>query len=129
MLLRPILALEGNEAYPDGKGRSYYLHYLTTESTPYHDAIPDILKSYDPVTGLWPESPGYSFGTISLLLEFSSLLKRCGIDIIADNPILQKAALAVFPWMDERGKMIVFGDSRGGDANFVTFMLIHVKIR
>lgn len=121
MMLRPILALEENEAYPDGKGRSYYLHYLTTESTPYHDAIPDILKTYDPVTGLWPESPGYSFGTITMLLEFSTLLKRCGIDILADNPIMQKAALAVFPWMDERANMIVFGDSRGGAANFGTF--------
>ena len=121
MMLRPILALEENDAYADGKGRSYYLHYLTTESTPYHDAIPDILKSYDPVTGLWPESPGYSFGTITMLLEFSTLLKRCGIDIIAGNPIMQKAALAVFPWMDERANMIVFGDSRGGAANFGTF--------
>lgn len=121
MLLRPILALEENEAYPDGKGRSYYLHYLTTESTPYHDAIPDILKSYDPVTGLWPESPGYSFGTISMLLDFATLLRRNGIDIIADNPVLQKAALAVFPWMDDRANMIVFGDSRGGPANFGTF--------
>ena len=121
MMLRPILALEENDAYADGKGRSYYLHYLTTESTPYHDAIPDILKSYDPVTGLWPESPGYSFGTIAMLLEFSTLLKRCGIDIIAGNPIMQKAALAAFPWMDERANMIVFGDSRGGAANFGTF--------
>lgn len=121
MILRPILVLEENDAYPDGKGRSYYLHYLTTESTPYHDAIPDILKSYDPITGLWPESPGYSFGTISMLLDFATLLKRNGIDIIADNPILQKAALAVFPWMDDKANMIVFGDSRGGSVDFGTF--------
>ncbi len=121
IMLRPILALEENEAYPDGKGRSYYLHYLTTESTPYHDAIPDILKNYDSVTGLWPESPGYSFGTVSMLLDFATLLRRTGIDIIADNPVLQKAALAAFPWMDDRANMIVFGDSRGGSANFGTF--------
>lgn len=121
IMLRPILALEENETYPDGKGRSYYLHYLTTESTPYHDAIPDILKSYDSVTGLWPESPGYSFGTVSMLLDFATLLRRTGIDIIADNPVLQKAALAAFPWMDDRANMIVFGDSRGGSANFGTF--------
>lgn len=121
MILRPILALEENEAYSDGKGRSYYLHYLTSESTPYHDAIPDILKSYDPVTGLWPESPGYSFGTVSTLLEMATLLRRYGIDIVADNPVLQKAALAAFPWMDDRANMIVFGDSRGGSANFGTF--------
>lgn len=120
MLLRPILALEENGCYADGKGRSYYLHYLTTESTPFHDAIPDILKSYDPVTGLWPESPGYSFSTVSMLAEFSSLLMRCGMDILADNAILQKAALAMLPWMDSRGNLIVFGDSRGGKAGFGT---------
>lgn len=121
MMLRPILVLEENSAYPDGKGRQHYLHYLTTESTPYHDAIPDMLKSYDLITGLWPESPGYSFGTIQMLLDFSVQLQRTGMDIVAGNPILQKAALAAFPWMDERANMVVFGDSRGGSANFLTF--------
>lgn len=121
MLLRPILVLEGNKEYNDGKGREYYLHYLVNESTQYHDAIPDMLKVYDPVTGLWPESPGYSFGTIQMLLDWAILLKRAGVDIIADNPILQKAALAVFPWMDDAANMVVFGDSRGGSANFLTF--------
>lgn len=121
MMLRPILVLESNEAYEDGKGREYYLHYFTTESTLYHDALPDILQAYDPVTGLWPESPGYAFGTISMLLDMATMLKSSGIDIIADNLVMQKAAMAVFPWMDEQGNMIVFGDSRGGSANFSTF--------
>ena len=34
----------------------YKRQLLVNESTPYHDAIPDILKTYDRVTGLWPES-------------------------------------------------------------------------
>lgn len=89
MILRPILVLEENEAYPDGKGKDYYLHYLTNESTIYHDAIPDMVKTYDPVTGLWPESPGYSFGTIQMLLDWAILLKRSGIDVIADNPFAE----------------------------------------
>ena len=121
IMLRPILALEDNDAYADGKGRSCYLHYLTEETTPYHDAIPDIVKGYDAVTGLWPESPGYAFGVTNMLLDFATLLRRQGIDIIAQNPGLQKAALAVFPWMDANANMIVFGDSRGGSANFRTF--------
>ncbi len=121
IMLRPILALEDNDAYTDGKGRSYYLHYLTEESTPYHDAIPDILKGYNPTTGLWPESPGYAFGVTNMLLDFATLLREQGIDIIAQNPGLQKSALAVFPWMDANANMIVFGDSRGGTANFRTF--------
>ena len=121
IMLRPVLVLGNNEAYADGKGREYYLNFLVRESTPYHEAIPDILKSYDPVTGLWPESPGYSFGIVQMLLDWSGPLKRAGVDIIAGNPILQKAAMAVFPWMDDAANMVVFGDSRGGSANFQTF--------
>ena len=121
MILKPILALEDNDFYSDGKGRSYYLHYLTNESTAYHDAIPDILNGYDSVTGLWPESPGYAFGVTSILLDFATLLRRQGIDIIAENPVLQKCAMAVFPWMDYNCNMVVFGDTRGGNANFKTF--------
>lgn len=121
IMLRPMLVLDHNEAYADGKGKEYYLNLLVNESTPYHDAIPDILKTYDRVTGLWPESPGYSFGTVQSLLDWAAPLKRAGIDIIAGNPILQKAAMAVFPWMDDAANMVVFGDSRGGSANFQTF--------
>ena len=121
MMLRPILVLDGNEAYPDGKGKEYYLDFLVRTSTEYHEAIPGMLKNYDPVTGLWPESPGYSFGTIQMLLDWAIPLKRAGIDIIAGNSILEKAAMAVFPWMDEAANMVVFGDSRGGSANFLTF--------
>lgn len=112
MILRAILLLDNNEKY---------LHNLVEESSAYHDAIPDILTSYDPQTGLWPESPGYSFSVVNMLLEFSTLLSRRGIDIIESNPILERAAMAVFPWMDARGNMIVFGDSRGGAANFTAF--------
>lgn len=120
MMILPILMLDDDSQYADGHGRSYYLHYLINESTPYHDALPDILKVYDPETGLWPESPGYAFGTINMLTDFALLLKRQGIDIVKSNPIFQKAALAFLPWMDSRANMIVFGDSRGGPANFNT---------
>lgn len=121
VMLHPAMVLEGNNAYKDGKGKEYYLNLLVKESTPYHDAIPDMLKTYDPVTGLWPESPGYSFGTIQMLLDWSIPLNRAGMDIISGNPILQKAAMAVFPWMDDAANMVIFGDSRGGSANFQTF--------
>lgn len=100
MMLRPVLVLDSDEAYPDGKGKEYYLNLLVNESTPYHDAIPDMLKTYDPVTGLWPESPGYSFGTIQMLLDWAAPLKRAGIDIIAGNPIYRKRQWRYFlGWM------------------------------
>ena len=121
VLLRPILVLGPDNNYPDKKGRDYYLHYFISESTRYHDALPDILKAYDPATGLWPESPGYALGTISSLLDLALPVYLSGTDIVHDNPIMQKAALAVFPWMDARGNVVVFGDGRGGPGDFTTF--------
>lgn len=76
IIFASMLVLDHNEAYADGKGKEYYLNLLVNESTPYHDAIPDILKTYDRVTGLWPESPGYSFGTVQSLLDWAAPLKR-----------------------------------------------------
>ena len=111
MILRPMLLL----------GEQKYLDNLVSVSSEYHLAIPDILKEYDSQTGLWPESPGYSFSVINMLMEFSTLLTRYGLDVIEDNPMFHKAAMAVFPWMDERGNLIVFGDYRGGPANFNSF--------
>lgn len=121
VMIRPVLVLEDDSAYADRKGRNYYLNFLVKESTEFHEAIPGMLKNYDAVTGLWPESPGYSFGTIDMLLDWAMQLKNNGIDIVAGNPILEKAAMAVFPWMDDSANMVVFGDSRGGSANFLTF--------
>ena len=118
VMMAPILMLKDNEAYTDGHGQSYYLKYFLHESTEYHNALPDILAQYDKVTGLWPESPGYSFGTVGTLSNFANMLKRKGIDIVKDNPMLQKAALAMTQWIDPRGNFIVFGDYRGGPANY-----------
>ena len=125
MMLLPILMLDDNDSYADGHGRTYYLNHLLRESTPWHDALPDIIAGYDPETGLWPESPGYAFGTINMLTDFAILLKRQGIDIMQQSPMIQKAALAFLPWMDSRAHMIVFGDSRGGAANFGTIENLH----
>ncbi|MFA6676503.1 MAG: hypothetical protein WCS34_02795 [Bacteroidales bacterium] len=121
VIIRPILMLKSNDAYADGKGREYYLHFLLKESTKYRVDLPGMLAHYDSVTGLWPESPGYSFGTVNSILQWRVLLQRAGIDIIQDNPVMQKAALAVLPWMDSRGNLIVFGDGRGGSPYYETF--------
>lgn len=121
MLIRPILILDDDKDYPDGKGRQYYLHYLLEESTRYRACIPDILAGYNPVTGLWPESPGYGFGTVDMLTDWAMSLMQDGIDIIHGNSVLQKAAVAIFPWMDDRCNIVAFGDSRSGPANFTLF--------
>ncbi|MFI3279224.1 MAG: hypothetical protein R3Y55_01705 [Rikenellaceae bacterium] len=120
-IMAPILVLGSNDEYADGKGREYYLEYFLTKTTDYHECLIDILSYYDTTTGLWGESPGYAFGIITSVLDFAAMLQPIGIDIIADNPILQKAAQAILPWMDERGNLVVFGDTRGGMADFTIF--------
>ncbi len=120
-IMSPIVVLDSNDAYPDGKGREYYLEYFLTKTTDYHVALDGILEYYDPVTGLWNESPGYSFGTVVSILDFATMLYPLGVDIIKDNAILQKAAEAINPWMDSRGNLVVFGDTRGGVADFTIF--------
>lgn len=118
MILLPALTLDSDSAYSDGHGREYYLRHFLSVSTPWHEALPDIMKNYDAHTGLWPESPGYAFGIINTLCDFLVILKRQGIDILREFPFIEKAALAVIPWLDARGNMIVFGDYRGGHADF-----------
>ncbi len=120
-IMAPIVVLDSNDAYADGKGREYYMEYFLTKTTDHHACLIDILEYYDPITGLWNESPGYSFGTVITLLDFATMLKPIGYDIIADSPILQKAAQAILPWMDSRGNLVVFGDTRGGTADFTIF--------
>ncbi|WP_205702870.1 hypothetical protein [Botryobacter ruber] len=121
LAMRPILVLETNDYYKDGRGQEYYLQYFTTTSTNYHDALPDFIKDYDKVTGLWSESPGYALSTIAMLLDLAIPIYKQGVDVIESNPMLQKAALAIFPWLDARGNTIVFGDGRGGPANYAMF--------
>lgn len=121
IMMRGILTLEPDAFYPDGRGRDFHLKYYTSVATEHHDALPDILKQYDPVTGLWPESPGYAFGTINTILDLAIPIQRAGVDTIAGNPMMRKAALAVFPWLDPRGNLVVIGDMRGGPGSFLVF--------
>ncbi|WP_316799768.1 hypothetical protein [Pedobacter frigidisoli] len=121
MMMPSILVLDTDLSYADGHGRDYYLKYFTTTSTPYHNALPDILKDYDPVTGLWAESPGYALGTINSVLNMSLMIYKTGVNTIGENPMIQKAAMAIFPWLDARGNVVVFGDMRGGPGNFNSF--------
>jgi hypothetical protein len=119
--MRAILVLEDNAFFPDGKGRSYYLNNYTTESTKYHDALPDILKGFNSVTGLWSESPGYSTGTIQCLLDMAMPIYKNGVNTFAGNDDLEKDAMAILEWLDARGNQVIFGDSRGGSVDFGIF--------
>ena len=120
-LMNSMLVLESNDYYADGKGREYYIPYYTEIETDIHDPLPNIMKIYDPVTGLWPESPGYASSMIPTVMEMGIKLYKNGINTIKSNPITEKAALANLGWLDARGNLVVFGDMRGGPFTMSVF--------
>ncbi|WP_373942872.1 hypothetical protein OEG92_07220 [Polaribacter sejongensis] len=121
-ILNSMLVLESNDFYEDGKGREYYIPFYTEEKASDHFAgLPVIMEFYNKTTGLWPESPGYASGMIPLVLEMGVKLYKSGVNTLAGNPIITKAALANLGWLDARGNLVVFGDMRGGPANISSF--------
>lgn len=119
--MRALLVLDDNGSYENGRGRSFYLNNYTTESTQYHDALPEVLKDFNPITGLWNESPGYSTGTIQCLLDMAMPIYKSGVNTIAGNFVMEKAAMAVLEWLDARGNQVIFGDARGGNIDYGIF--------
>jgi hypothetical protein len=120
-LINSMLVLEPDSYYADGKGRDYYIPFYTEKTTDYHAALPDFMKNFDPVTGLWPESPGYASGIIPTVMEMGIKLYKSGVNRFDGNVIVQKAALANLGWLDARGNLVVFGDMRGGSTNYSVF--------
>ncbi|AUC23601.1 hypothetical protein BTO15_16515 [Polaribacter sejongensis] len=121
-ILNSMLVLESNDFYEDGKGREYYIPFYTEVKASDHFAgLPVIMEFYNKTTGLWPESPGYASSMIPLVLEMGVKLYKSGVNTLAGNPIITKAALANLGWLDARGNLVVFGDMRGGPANISSF--------
>ncbi|WP_139955764.1 hypothetical protein [Flavicella sediminum] len=120
-VLNSMLVLEPNDFYEDGKGKEYYIPLYTQQSSDYCAALPGIMDYYNKTTGLWPESPGYASSMIPLVLEMGVKLYKSGVNTLAGNPIITKAALANLGWLDARGNLVVFGDMRGGPADISSF--------
>lgn len=120
-ILPSMLVLESNSFYEDKKGKEHYIPYYTKITTDYHEALPDFIKNFDDVTGLWPESPGYASGMIGAILQMGIPLYKSGVNTIGDNPLLQKAAMANLGWLDARGNLVVVGDMRGGPTDLSVF--------
>jgi hypothetical protein len=90
------LALEENGNYPDGKGRPYYIDTVLNCRLPAQTGLTHVIKEgYDQETAIWPEGPGYSFGTTADIVRTASLMSGdpAGQAVLAD-PILPRAIMA-----------------------------------
>lgn len=130
-MMPSILALDADSCYADGKGRNYYLNIFLHDGNKWHKPISGIMANYDTVTGLWPESSGYAFGTVEAITDIALDIWHAGYDIFTGNPKIEKTVLSVLPWTDARGNVIVFGDGRGGAIGFPIFenMLTYYTLR
>jgi len=68
---------------------------------------------YDPATGIWNESPGYSINVAIDFMECVELLDEVfGIDVLPDLPALPRAARALPQYLLPNGRTVGFGDTR-----------------
>ena len=100
-----VLPPEEGDAYvrkvlADGATRQWPLRRL-------HD------HGYDPATGIWNESPGYSMNVANDFMECVELLDEVfGIDVLPDLPALPRAARALPQYLLPNGRTVGFGDTR-----------------
>ncbi|KAF0095895.1 MAG: periplasmic protein [Puniceicoccaceae bacterium 5H] len=107
------LALGPNEAYADGKGRPYYVDVVLDGDLPHQRGIVRVVQdAIDEQTALWPEAPGYGFGTARDILLIATLM---GTDPegqkVLQSPLLKRAVPAQTQLIYPNGWSTALGDT------------------
>ncbi len=130
-VLRIALVLNDDEAYPDGRGRRYYLNGILNESSPRQWSIGKLIDfGFDPSTGIWQESPGYAAMVLSEFTSFVRLVDEVlGIDLVAAYPVLDRAVRNVPQYLFPNGLGVGWGDSHYGRlrTDFYPRMVAHAQ--
>ncbi|MGA2061565.1 MAG: heparinase II/III family protein, partial [Thermoguttaceae bacterium] len=125
------LALEENGNYPDGKGRPYYIDTVLNCRLPAQTGLTHVIKEgYDQETAIWPEGPGYSFGTTADIVRTASLMSGdpAGQAVLAD-PILPRAIMAQMGLIYPNGFATGLGDTVNPRLNTVALELLIADAR
>lgn len=124
------LALEENDSYSNGKGQEYYIDQVLNQNSEKQTALKDVVKKYDRVTAIWPETSGYSQGVTNDVMEIYSLMdKALQNNLLAEYPIIEKAALASFNYLFPHGFTVAFGDAKHQSLRFDTMELLIANYR
>lgn len=107
------LILDEDEAYPDGKGRSYYIDYVVNRSSIRQWSLKQLAAyGYDEQTGIWAECPGYTGVVLNDYANFTWLfdhnLRR---DLTAELPVIPKAVMATMQYLFPNRMICGFGDT------------------
>jgi hypothetical protein len=115
-VLNIALILDDDKLYNDGKGNRYYTNYILNTSSERQWALKKFVnEAYDPGTGLWNESPGYSIAILNDFVWFIDFFDRYyNLDLVAELPVLAKAVLSGAQYLFPNGNLSSFGDSHYG---------------
>jgi Heparinase II/III-like protein len=125
------LPLEDNAAYPDNHGRAYYDDVVLNAQLPNQRGINEVVtRGYDMQTAVWPEAPGYGFGTAKDLVLIATLADndKSGKSLLS-NPLLSRAILAQAQLCYPNGWSIGLGDTDNTRINTTAIELLIAAAR
>lgn len=110
------LVLENNSAYKNGRGAQYYLDQIMNQTSTRQWSMNKLIDyGYDPKTGIWNESPGYSMNVLSDFIHFAEFYDRnFNIDLLSSLPILKHAVKSTAQYLYPNKYMVAFGDGHYG---------------
>lgn len=124
------LALEQDDHYPDGKGQAYYFDQILNQNSEKQKALVDVMKLFDPETGMWPETAGYSTGVSEDILEILFMIDRVQNNRLPDQfPIVEQAILGSFEYLFPNGFTVAFGDAKHSHLRFNALELLVAHYR
>ena len=112
-VLRAAMVLRDDEAYPDGRGRRWYINEILNEDSIRQWSIGKLIDyGFDKEAAVWTECANYS---TMVLEEFSSFVilveRKLGIRLQDYYPILEKAIRTTPQYYFPNGMMTSWGDT------------------
>lgn len=124
------LALEDDPMYEDGKGQQYYIDQVLNQNSRKQKALKDVMKNFDPNTGIWPEVAHYSIMVSDDILEVIALLDHSlNNHLLEEFPMLEKAILANFNYLFPNGFTTAYGDAKHARLRFRALELLISQYR
>lgn len=114
---RIACVLGADTCYADGRGREYYMEYITGESSGIRQWSMKRMADFgfDDDTAIWYESPGYSTTVTGLFSDFANRMDRdAGLDIFGVVPVLERSVFASAQYLMPNRMICGFGDTHPG---------------
>jgi CubicO group peptidase (beta-lactamase class C family) len=125
------LALEDDARYPDHHGRQYYVDVVLNADLPTQRGVARVIHTgYDQTTALWPEAPGYGFGTTGQIMQIVSLMNaEPSGRAVLDDPFMTRAIFAQSELIYPNGFSVGLGDTDNTRLNAMALELMIAAAR